>query len=217
MWHSHVHLLDSVTLLIAFQPGLLFTLTSGKSLFIFGDMCFLPTAFARSPSQPSWPPWHPWPKSNGSPANEAMRWDLPACVFWCLEMSEHQQLHWWWKHKNYENSAFIPHSPILVIPFHSCQLNLTGIWILILPCNFVANDATMLQWLNYASSTALFWGLSFCKSVRRFTSKRHQIRLNGETLSSTIITWQFTELTLTPWGLTGNFGHLHSDPGVLNF
>ena len=54
---------------------------------------FLPTAFARSPSQPSWPPWHPWPKSNGSPANEAMRWDLPACVFWGLEMSEHQQLH----------------------------------------------------------------------------------------------------------------------------
>lgn len=42
MWHSHVHLLDSVTLLIAFQPGLLFTLTSGKSLFIFGDMCFCP-------------------------------------------------------------------------------------------------------------------------------------------------------------------------------
>lgn len=166
---------------------------------------FLPTAFARSPSQPSWPPLHPWPKSNGSPVNlltMLRQWGgtcLPAYLMQGNEWTSAVAL--MVKTQKYQNSAFMPHSPIIVSPFHSCQLNLTGIWILILPRNFVDHDATVLQWLNYARSTVVFWGLSFCKSVRRFTSKRHQIRLNGETLSSTIITWQFTvELTLTFWG-----------------
>ena len=95
---------------------------------------------------------------------------------------------------------YLTHLSFLIIPSHSCQLNLTGIWILILPSNFVDRDATMLAQLCQVNGIL---GVSFCKSVRRFTSKRHQILLNGETLSSTIITWQCYRCSFKLWLLNG--------------